>query len=80
MGSLDPSGYSAKKNGKTLAHSTQAREEEKPLKEVVASARKHKPDDLSKSMEFANAEIEDVTKNDKENVVKTKELEDKILY
>ena len=36
--------------------------------------------DLSKSMEFANAEIEDLKKNDKENEVKIKELEDKILY
>ena len=35
--------------------------------------------DLSKSMEFANAEIEDLKKNDKENEVKIKELEDKIL-
>ena len=30
--------------------------------------------DLSKSMEFANAEIEDLKKNDKENEVKIKEL------
>ena len=36
--------------------------------------------DLSKSMEFANGEIEDLKKNDKENEVKIKELEDKILY
>ena len=35
--------------------------------------------DLSKSMEYANAEIEDVNKNGKENVVKTNELEDTIL-
>ena len=36
--------------------------------------------DLSKSMEFANAEIEDLKKNEKENLneVKIKELEDKI--
>ena len=33
--------------------------------------------DLSKSMEFANAEIEDLTRNDKENEVKIKELEEK---
>ena len=30
--------------------------------------------------EFANAEIEDLKKSDKENEVKIKELEDKILY
>ena len=36
--------------------------------------------DLSKSMEFANAEIEDLKKNDKENEVKIKELEDKIPF
>ena len=36
--------------------------------------------DLSKSMEFANAEIEGLKKNEKENLneVKIKELEDKI--
>jgi len=36
--------------------------------------------DLSNSMEFANAEIDDIKKNDKENEVKIEELEDKILY
>ena len=40
----------------------------------------HYINDLSNSMELANAEIEDVKKNDKKNEVKIKELEDKILY
>ena len=40
----------------------------------------HYTKDLSNSMEFANVEIEDIKKNDKENEVKIKEFEDKILY
>ena len=40
----------------------------------------HYINDLSNSMEFANAEIEDIKKNDKENEVKIKEFEDKIFY
>ena len=34
----------------------------------------HYINDLSNSMEFANAEIEDIKKNDKENEVKIKEF------
>ena len=40
----------------------------------------HYINDLSNSMEFANGEIEDIKKNDKENEVKIKEFEDKIFY
>ena len=52
------------------------------LKKIGEKTRKLEGEvnDLSKSMEFANAEIEDLKKNDKENEVKIKELEDKILY
>ena len=35
--------------------------------------------DLSKSMEFANAEIEDLKKNENENEIKIKELEAKFV-
>ena len=37
----------------------------------------HYINDLSNSMEFANAEIEDIKKNDKENEVKSRNLRTK---
>lgn len=36
--------------------------------------------ELNKAKEFANCQIKDLKKNEKENEVKIKELVDKILY
>ena len=55
---------------------------ETELNKIGEKARKLEGEvnDLSKPTEFINTGIEDLKKNDKENEVKIKELENKILY